>query len=74
MQLGVARVFPQALLDTRQPGFVLPLVDQLGGFLVGHLRRTARGQRGAQAKAHQQTVCVHGALPTDKVWDKCIGR
>ncbi|MNL34006.1 hypothetical protein D3C87_1559490 [compost metagenome] len=74
MQLGIARVLPQPFLDPGQAGFVLALFDQLGRFLVGHLRRTARDQHCAQAKAYQQTGLVHCVLPTDKVWDKCSGR
>ncbi|MNP24161.1 hypothetical protein D3C76_1169070 [compost metagenome] len=74
VQLGVARVFPQALLDPGQAGFVLPLLDQLGGFFLGNLCRAARSQPCAETEAHQQTGLVHCALPTDKVWDKCRGK
>ena len=74
VQLGVARVFPQALLDPGQAGFVLPLLDQLRGFFLGHLRRAAGSQPCTETEAHQQTGFVHCALPTDKVWDKCRGK
>lgn len=74
MQFGIPRVLAQAFLDPRQTRFVLPLINQFGGFLVGHLRGAARGQPRTQAKAHQQTGSVHCVLPTDKVCDKCKGR
>jgi len=74
VQFGVARILTQTFLDPGQPRLVLTLFNQVGGFLVGHLRRTARGQPGTQAQAHQQTGTVHCVLPTDKVCDKCKGR
>ncbi|MNG00775.1 hypothetical protein D3C84_837240 [compost metagenome] len=75
VQFGITRVFPQPFFNTRQAGLVLPLLDQLGRFLVGDLGRTARHQPGTRtAKAHQQTGSIHGVLPIDKVWDKCKGR
>ncbi|MNN33936.1 hypothetical protein D3C81_1477150 [compost metagenome] len=74
VQLGVPWVFAQAFFDSGQPRLVLTLFNQVGGFLVGHLCRTARGQPGTQAQAHQQTGTFHCVLPTDRVCDKCKGR
>ncbi|MNH10265.1 hypothetical protein D3C79_697390 [compost metagenome] len=78
VQLGVARVLLERFFELSDPGLILPFTDQGLGVLA-HTGGAATGQGDTQGK-HQvrrfvaEPWQIHGALPTDKVWDRCNGR
>ncbi|MCY1431702.1 hypothetical protein D9M71_476770 [compost metagenome] len=78
VQLGVAWILLECLLEHGDTCLVLPFSDQRLAILA-HATGAATGQGNAKCK-HQvwRLVAVpgrnHGALPTDNVWDKCNGR